>query len=337
MVSPPESDLSRCVLCEHRCGVNRLAGELGVCRMAGPVVASRCLHPAPPESYTVFLAGCNFKCLTCQNWSISQYPDNGQAVEGYLAPDFLAREAVRHLESAAGRLMGADRIFFSGGEATIHLPYIERVVAEARHLRPGIRVNFDTNGFMTEDSLHRILAFTTSVTFDIKAFTDEVHRALTGAPAGPVLRNAAALARTAPERIWEFRILVIPGINEAEIEPICGFLAGLGAGLPVCFLAFRPNYVLEDHPGASRDLMDRCLSVAKGAGLANATWAGVPDIPGRLPREGPGPAARYRSPSARTAAAAAAAVGCPTHPRDCAACPSMGNCPVKRHIPVRQC
>ena len=337
MGTHPDRDLTHCVLCEHRCAVNRLAGEAGVCRMAGPIVASRCLHSAPPESYTVFLAGCNFKCLNCQNWSISQYPDNGQPMEGYLEPAFLAGECIRYLDSSHGRLMGADRIFFSGGEATVHLPYIEQVVDEARRLRPEIKVNFDTNGFMTEESLYRILDFSTSITFDIKAFSEEVHQTLTGAPVGPVLRNACVLASRAREKIWEFRILVIPGINDSEIESMCRFIAGLGPDLPVCFLAFRPNFVLENHPGAGIQLMERCVSLAKKAGLTNAACSGVSDIPGRVPRDEPGHAPYYRSGSARIAAAAALAAGCSTHPRDCVACPSMGNCPVKSCIPGRQC
>lgn len=69
-------ELAECRLCEHQCGINRLEQERGVCGITTPVVASATLHPAPPESYTVFLAGCNFKCLNCQNWIISQYPDN---------------------------------------------------------------------------------------------------------------------------------------------------------------------------------------------------------------------------------------------------------------------
>ncbi len=60
-------DLRQCELCEHRCKVNRLVGETGICGRTLPVVASAMLHPAPPESYTVVLAGCNLKCLNCQN------------------------------------------------------------------------------------------------------------------------------------------------------------------------------------------------------------------------------------------------------------------------------
>ncbi|MEW5726072.1 MAG: radical SAM protein, partial [Thermodesulfobacteriota bacterium] len=235
MNAPWEKDLGRCRLCEHLCEADRLAGEKGVCRMGGPVVASRTLHPAPPESFTVFTAGCNFKCLNCQNWTISQYPDNGQAVDGWVDPEALAAESLREMASWYGRHMRADRIFFSGGEPTVHLPYLEQVVAAARRMNPAAKVNFDTNGFMTEASLDRVLALATSITFDIKAFEDETHRALTGAPAGPVLRNAEIVARRAPGKLWEYRVVVIPGINEADIGPICRFLAGISKDLPVCF------------------------------------------------------------------------------------------------------
>ncbi|MBT8406679.1 MAG: radical SAM protein, partial [Deltaproteobacteria bacterium] len=211
--------------------------------MSGPIVASRTLHPAPPESYTIFVAGCNFKCLGCQNWTISQFPDNGMGVDGYVAPESLALESISRLESTSGTLMGADRIFFSGGEPTIHLPFIERVVAEARRFRPNLKVNFDTNGFMTEESLKRVLSFTTSITFDLKGFYDDTMRAISGAPAGPVLRNAEIVARTASDKLWEYRIVAIPEVNEEDIDPLCRFLAAISKELPVAFLAFRPNFV----------------------------------------------------------------------------------------------
>lgn len=332
-----EKDLRECRLCEHACGADRVKGELGVCRMAGPVVASRTLHPAPPESYTVFTAGCNFKCLNCQNWSISQFPDNGSLVDGYADPKYLAAESVRHLESSAGRRMRADRIFFSGGEPTIHLPYIEHVAAAARSLRPGCRVNFDTNGFMTEKSLMRILSMTTSITFDLKAFEDETHRAITGAPAAPVLRNAEIVATQAPDKLWEFRIVVIPRINEDEIGALCRFLAGLSGDLPVCFLAFRPNFVLDGHPGASMELMSACLETAREAGLKKASLAGLTGISGRFGPVRESVLKAYEGEGARLAASYAESLGCRTHPRDCASCTSSQRCPLKQYIPQRSC
>jgi pyruvate formate lyase activating enzyme len=326
-------DLEKCELCEHRCRVNRLAGETGVCKVTMPVVASATLHPAPPESYTVFMAGCNFKCLNCQNWTISQYPDNRCQQRGFTAPKSLAEECITYLNSFSGRRMGADRIFFSGGEPTIHLPYIEKVLEEARKIKPDTKVNFDTNGFMTEKSLHRILDFTTSITYDLKAFHNEVHLALTGASLKPVLRNAEYIAIHAKQKLWEFRIVVIPKINEHEIRPLVEFLAAIDSTLPVCFLAFRPNFALENHPGANKKIMDECVDIAKAAGLKNACWAGQAGISGTIVGIDLEAKQFYSLPEAQLGGTYALYAGCKSQARNCSICTSNQTCQVKKFIP----
>ena len=327
-------ELEKCVLCEHRCEVDRLAGELGVCRSGLPEVASRTLHPAPPESYTVFMAGCNFKCLNCQNWSISQYPDNGCKVDGWIDPDKLALECIGALNSHRAKNMGADRVLFSGGEPSISLPYIEKVVIEAREIEPDLKVNFDTNGFMTPESLERVLTIADSITYDIKAFHDDTHRALTGAPAGPVLRNARYLAEKAPERIWEFRMTLVPGINEEDVEPLCEFLAGISTELPVSFLAFRPNFVLDDHAGTPRESLKRAVDAAQSAGLSKVTWAGMPGLPGEYKEPDPEIGAKYEHSGAARAATWASMRGCATHPRGCSGCDANQACRLKKYRPA---
>jgi pyruvate formate lyase activating enzyme len=327
-------ELECCTLCEHRCGVNRLAGEIGVCRTTLPVVASATLHAAPPSSYTIFLAGCNFKCLNCQNWSISCHPDFDSGIRGFVEPAALAAECVHRLDSVEAMLIGADRIFFSGGAPDIHLPYVEEVVKEARLLRPGTRVNFDTNGYLTEESFERVLAFATSVTFDIKAFDDEVHRALTGASVEPVLRNAEHIGREHGDQLWEYRVLVIPEITDGEIPALCDFIASIDRSLPVCFLAFRPNYVLEEHPGAGAALMEHCLDTAHKAGLVNAHWSGYTGLPGTVsPVTDRVLDDMYANPAARRAAAHAKRAGCVTLPRDCGACEA--SCGMRVFVPSR--
>jgi pyruvate formate lyase activating enzyme len=313
-------ELASCNLCEHRCGVNRLKGEKGVCSMLMPEVASCTLHPAPPRSYTVFMAGCNFKCLNCQNWTISQYPDNSMRMLGYIEPKFLASQCVYHIHSYEGMLIGADRIFFSGGEPTIHLPYIEEVVKEARKIDKTTKVNFDTNGFLTEKSLERVIDFADSITFDIKAYTDETHRAITGAPVFPVLRNAKIVVKKAKQKLWEFRILVIPKFNEMDIQPLTKFIASLDTDVGVCFLTFRPNFVLHELKGATVELMNRCVEIAKQNGLRNAHWSGFPSIGGVLKDD---------------INSFAKDAGCITYPRDCRNCKQRYSCKVKRFLPAR--
>lgn len=326
--SPWASELSDCRLCEWRCGVDRLAGETGVCGIGMPQVASRTLHPAPPGSYTVFMAGCNFRCLYCQNWDIAHYPFTGAAIDGSVEPEELAEEGVRALRSIEARLVRADRLFFSGGCSTCALPYVEEVVRLARERTPGTLVNFDTNGFATEESMRRIVELADSVTFDIRAIDDRLHRSLTGAPSAPVLRNAALMAENAG-KLWEFRVLVVPGMNEGEVGPICEFIASLNPDLPVCFLAFRPNFVLDRHQGASLATMRGAVETAGERGLTNAQWAGHPGISAL---DGALSGDRGHA----LAEAYAAGAGCRTLPRACGDCTTMPTCTLKRYRPARR-
>ncbi|KXA93445.1 hypothetical protein AKJ64_00640 [candidate division MSBL1 archaeon SCGC-AAA259E17] len=328
------SELENCELCEWRCGANRLEGELGVCRMGEPQIASAMLHPAPPRSYTIFLSGCNFKCLDCQNWRIAHYPDSGASPRGFLDPAEMAKEAYQRIKSPKGRALGADRIFFSGGSPAPSLPYLEKLVEEARKLGDGnVKVNYDTNGFLTEESLRRVLDFTTSVTFDIKAYHDDVHRALTGAPVEPVLRNAKCIAENAPERLWEFRVLLIPKITEGEVKPIAEFLSAIDSEIPLNFLAFRPNFVFEDYQGVTREALDRAVEVAREAGLKNVNWSGRADLPGEIPEA---TASEYDESGAKRAGGIAKRAGCVTLPRDCGSCQAIHQCPSKGYKPGRR-
>ncbi|MCR4424684.1 MAG: radical SAM protein [Firmicutes bacterium] len=68
-----------CDLCAHECGVDRLAGKLGVCRSDetvqisnyGPHFGEERPLVGTRGSGTIFFAGCNLRCVFCQNWDIS--------------------------------------------------------------------------------------------------------------------------------------------------------------------------------------------------------------------------------------------------------------------------
>jgi hypothetical protein len=147
------------------------------------------------------------------------------------------------------------------------------------------------------------------------------------------LRNAETIGRHAKDKLWEYRILVIPKINEQEISPLGRFIAGIAPHLPVCFLAFRSNDALERHAGATVELLDRCVEIARSCRLSHAYWAGQTGIPGSESRPRNEAASAYRSTGARAAGAWAFAVVCRTHQRHCAACTSHQVCVVKRYMP----
>ena len=73
-----------CYFCEKKCYVDRNTKK-GYCNVLKPKIASEFVHmgeeaPLVP-SHTIFFTGCNFKCIYCQNFDISQFPDSGIEIE----------------------------------------------------------------------------------------------------------------------------------------------------------------------------------------------------------------------------------------------------------------
>jgi putative pyruvate formate lyase activating enzyme len=80
--------LEDCRLCPRHCGVNRLAGETGVCRTAERAVVFSAQPHFGEElplvgdygSGTIFFSNCNLRCVFCQNWPIA-HEGRGQPLD----------------------------------------------------------------------------------------------------------------------------------------------------------------------------------------------------------------------------------------------------------------
>ena len=92
------NEFETCRLCEWNCGVNRNK-DAGVCNVKMPEVAYTCLAESL-ESYSITLLGCNFRCLYCNAYRLSQYPDTNWFYRGYVEPHELAKEAMDTLKKA---------------------------------------------------------------------------------------------------------------------------------------------------------------------------------------------------------------------------------------------
>lgn len=85
--------LAECRLCPRECRVNRLEGQLGVCRTGREaIVASYGPHFGEEDplvgrngSGTIFLTNCNLLCLFCQNYDISHEGEGREASAEELA------------------------------------------------------------------------------------------------------------------------------------------------------------------------------------------------------------------------------------------------------------
>jgi len=108
-----ESEFKNCQLCAWKCGVNRLDGERGVCGQGMPEIAYTNLAQVL-QSYSVPMLGCNFKCMYCNAYRLSQYPDSRWYYRGYVDPSELASEAIYQIDSEEEKAMGVDKISFTG-------------------------------------------------------------------------------------------------------------------------------------------------------------------------------------------------------------------------------
>ena len=79
--------LKSCTVCPHKCGTNRLKGELGLCRTGVKArIANFCAHFGEESplvgqkgSGTIFFEGCNLLCVFCQNYDISNIDKQGDS------------------------------------------------------------------------------------------------------------------------------------------------------------------------------------------------------------------------------------------------------------------
>ena len=109
--------LADCRFCAHDCGVNRLAGEIGLCHagaearfFSAQVEVSDELELMP--TFSVALSGCDLRCDFCITGAGSW---NARAGLGFNAAA-MAERAKAALQN------GARTIMVLGGEPTIHLP-----------------------------------------------------------------------------------------------------------------------------------------------------------------------------------------------------------------------
>ena len=92
--------LEKCTLCPHKCGVNRIKGEIGRCKSTDKVkIALYSTHEFEEPcisgingSGTVFFSNCNLNCIFCQNYEISQLGRGKEISTNELADIFLKQQ-----------------------------------------------------------------------------------------------------------------------------------------------------------------------------------------------------------------------------------------------------
>ncbi len=242
--------LRKCTLCERRCGVNREEGQVGVCRVPdGKAYVDTYFHHMGEEaplvpSGTIFYVGCNFRCVFCQNWSISQRrPDPIEAV----SPENLStiQEWLK--------FNGARNINHVGGDPTPHLPAILKSLT---YMEISVPQLWNSNMYLTKESMTLLKDVIDIWLPDFKYGNDEcaLKYSIVKNYMSVVTRNIK-IAHDHGDMI--VRHLVLPGHIECCTKEIIKWLSKNAPNAVLNIMdQYRPEYMVLRHP-------DRWKSIAR--------------------------------------------------------------------------
>ncbi|OFV84574.1 MAG: hypothetical protein A2620_07600 [Acidobacteria bacterium RIFCSPHIGHO2_01_FULL_67_28] len=215
------------------------------------------------HNLAVFYASCTFNCLFCQNWQFRRAPLTGARVS----------TAAQLAAVANGETFCA--CFFGGDPAS---QILHALAAGDGLAKRGVTVCWETNGSSNPRLLDRAVALSLAtggcVKFDLKAYDEALHFALTGASNQRTLENFARVARRIRERpeppLLVASTLLVPGyVEAAEVGRLARFIAELDPSIPYALLGFAPHFYMSDLPATSLRQAGAAAAAARAAGLVN--------------------------------------------------------------------
>jgi pyruvate formate lyase activating enzyme len=286
-----ELDDSRiqCDVCPRACKLHE--GQRGMCfvrmREGDQIVLTTygrssgyCIDPIEKKPLNHFLpgtpilsfgtAGCNLACKFCQNWDISKSREI----------DTLADQASPETIARAAQQLGCRSVAFTYNDPVIFMEYAIDV-AQACH-EVGINAVAVTAGYICPEPRRAFYAHMDAANVDLKAFTEEFYKKVTGGELTPVLDTLRYLKHETD--VWfELTTLLIPGHNDsdAEIERMTQWVVReLGPDVPMHFTAFHPDYRMLDVPHTPPQTLTRARQIAVKNGVRYAYTGNVRDESG---------------------------------------------------------
>ena len=276
----------RCDLCAHRCVI--FPGRAGICRVrenregklythaygrivsqhVDPIEKKPLFHFYPGStSYSVATVGCNFHCLFCQNWEVSQVVSPEQFLLGEeVAPEEIVERA---------RMLGCRSIAYTYTEPTVFFEYALDT-AEIAHSH-SLRNIFVTNGYETPEAIEIIRPYLDAANVDLKSFSEQYYRKVVGATLKPVRETILLLKALG---IWvEVTTLVVPGGNDSpdEMRAIARFLSReVGRDTPWHISRFFPAYKMSDLPPTDISTLHEARLIGLEEGLDFVYIGNVP-------------------------------------------------------------
>lgn len=281
-------NIIRCNLCPHNCVTHE--GNTSICKVRinqqGELFTTTYGNPCslsidPMEKKPLFhflpgtailslaTAGCNFRCLNCQNSSISQTSPN--EIQHYdLSPEDVVEQALIH---------NTKSIAFTYTEPTVFYEYMLDT-AKIAHQK-GIKTVIVSNGYINKAPLLELIQYIDAANIDLKCFDDHIYRQLTRGSLKPVLETLITLKES---KVWlEITNLLIPGYSDSkeEIKELCNWLVENGfSETPLHFSRFFPAYKLNNLSPTTESTLMLAKEIAEHAGLKYVYIGNIPALHG---------------------------------------------------------
>lgn len=284
-----EDGTVRCDLCPRHCLIKE--GKRGFCyvreviggdlylttygRSSGfcidPIEKKPLNHYYPGTPILSFgTAGCNLACKFCQNWDISRAQQT----------DRLNSEAMPEQIVKMAKDNNCHSIAFTYNEPIIFMEYA-RDTALLAH-QEGIKTVAVTAGYITEAAREEFFSFIDAANVDLKSFSEDFYKKLTGASLAPILDNLKYLKDET--NVWfEITTLLIPGHNDStkEIDQMTSWIVdNLGVDVPLHFSAFHPDYKMVDVAPTPLKTLTHAREIALSKGIRYVYTGNVHDTTG---------------------------------------------------------
>jgi putative pyruvate formate lyase activating enzyme len=245
--------LQNCIFCERKCGINRIKEEKGFCFLtSSSYVSSAFLHMGEESvlvpSGTIFFQGCNFACVFCQNYDISQ------AWKGKQKISEIARKVdKKQLAKIADNISekGALNINYVGGDP---IPNLHTILGSLNFQTSNICQLWNSNFYLTSESLSLLIDLMDFWLPDFKYGNNECAERYSG-----IVDYYTVLTRNL-KKIHDFgsgeiivRHLVMPNHVECCSFPILEYIHKVVPNCVVNIMAqYRPMYHCSKYPEINR-------------------------------------------------------------------------------------
>lgn len=235
--------------------MNKTRGKIGVCKVGNEcLIASEFVHMGEEAhispSHTFFFMGCPFKCVFCQNWSISQWGERGKPIT--------SRELARLMERR--RKEGARNANFVGGEPTPYLPWILETLKRCKVSTPII---WNSDMYMTEETMKILDGIVDMYLSDFKYGNDECALRLSKVKKffETCSRNHSLAAKTSEITI---RHLVLPNHVKCCTKPVLKWIADhiREKAIVNVMSQYRPEYKAHEYSDINRRVTQKEMKEA---------------------------------------------------------------------------